>query len=213
MQLATFCDINRPTIGICVQQTSFTICKLKSLNGQSFRSKKGSRPRNWLLRAKPCSGRYADLAVWASRASADEAMAAAQQSPACAAYFGLLQVDSHPKLGYALWRSTRALPVGDFGGMEFSLFRLREGAEESALIPAVRRMVDGLYQNEPGYLGHYVVGDGAGLYADVMLTQTVAQARALCGKWGTGPFAQPCLPYLEKIDPESIDLKFWSRIV
>ncbi len=159
------------------------------------------------------SGRYADLAVWASRASADEAMAAAQQSPACAAYFGLLQVDSHPKLGYALWRSTRALPVGDFGGMEFSLFRLREGAEESALIPAVRRMVDGLYQNEPGYLGHYVVGDGAGLYADVMLTQTVAQARALCGKWGTGPFAQPCLPYLEKIDPESIDLKFWSRIV
>ncbi len=158
-------------------------------------------------------GRYADLVVWASRKSADEAMAVAQYSPACATYFGLLQVDSHPKLGQTLWRSRRALPVADFGGMEFSLFRLRAGVEESALMPAVRQMVVGLYQNEPGYLGHYVVGDGTGLYADVLLTQTVAQARALCDKWGTGPFAQPCLQYLEKIDPESLDLKFWNRIV
>lgn len=159
-------------------------------------------------------GRYADLLHWQSREAADAALAQAARCPACAAYFGLMQVERPPAVGRPLLgRSGAAAPVQ---GMEFSLFRLRPGASEQALASAARRMADGLYRGEPGFLDHMVVrsADGAdtGLYADVVLADSARRARHLCGKWGQGPFDPACLEYLELIAPESVRLQFWDRV-
>lgn len=163
------------------------------------------------------AGRYADLVRWQSRAAADAAVAQAAQCPACAAYFGLMQVERPPAMGRpVLGHGGAAAPVQ---GLEFSLFRLRPGASEQALASAARRMTDGLYRGEPGFMGHMVVrsadgpeGAEPGLYADVLLADSAARARHLCGKWGQGPFHPACLDYLDLIDPESARLQFWDRV-
>lgn len=159
-------------------------------------------------------GRYADLVRWQSPEAATAAMAQAAQCPACAAYFQLMQVDRPPAMGQPLLRQEvrAAAPQG----LEFSLFRLRPGASEQALAAAARRMADGLYRGEPGFVQHLVVrsdaGQDAGLYADVVLADSAQRARHLCGKWGQGPFDPACRDYLELIAPESVRLQFWDRV-
>lgn len=107
----------------------------------------------------------------------------------------------------------QALPsIADFGGMEFSTFRLKNGVTEAALLPAVEAMVQGLYAAEPGFLGHAVLKGEGGVYVDVIFATSQARAAELCGKWGTGPFAPACLPYLETIEEGSAQLAFFERI-
>ncbi|WP_298210370.1 hypothetical protein [Acidovorax sp.] len=106
-----------------------------------------------------------------------------------------------------------ALPaITQFGGMEFSTFRLAPGVTEAELIPAVETMVQSLYAAEPGFLGHAVLRGAEGVYVDVIFATSQARAAELCGKWGTGPFAPACLPYLEKIQEGSAQLAFFERI-
>lgn len=103
------------------------------------------------------------------------------------------------------------LPIG-FGGMEFSTFRLQPGVSQAQLRGAVDAMVAGLYDGEPGFLGHALLLGADGVYVDVVFADTADRARALCAKWGTGPFAEACLPYLQAIEPGSAQLAFFDRV-
>lgn len=158
-------------------------------------------------------GRYADLVAWQSRAAADAAMERAATCPACTAYFGLMRVEQTPRLGRTLFSHGPA--AQRTGGLEFSLFRLRPGADEQALAVAARRMAEGLYRGDPGFVDHMVVrasGQDTGLYADVVLADSAEGARRLCGRWGAPPFAPDCRDYLDLIAPESVQLQFWDRV-
>lgn len=157
------------------------------------------------------AGRYADLIVWQHAQAATSAIAAAAQHPACQAYFALLRSAPPVALGRPLLQHQAEPPA--IGGMEFSLFRLAPGADEAALPAAATQMAQGLYAQEPGFIEHMVLRNDAGLYADVVLASDADSARHLCGKWGQGPFDPACKPYLALIDPASVQLDFWQRVV
>lgn len=157
------------------------------------------------------TGRYADLIVWQNAQAAASAIAVAAQHPACQAYFALLRSALPVALGRPLLQHRAAPP--EVGGMEFSVFRLAPGAEEAALQAAATQMAQGLYVNEPGFVEHIVLRNGTGLYADVVLASDADSARYLCGKWGQGPFDPACEAYLALIDPASVQLDFWQRVV
>jgi hypothetical protein len=155
---------------------------------------------------------YADLVIWQSQACADKAMATASQYPACQAYFALITVDAAPKMGQPIQTSHHRHTTGHIGGMEFSLFRMQANKDEKALINAAERMAAGLYAGEPGFIDHFVLRGSNGVYADVVLASSGERANELCQKWGAGPFTEACLPYLEIIDPSSVEMNFWERL-
>ena len=99
-----------------------------------------------------------------------------------------------------------------FGGMEFSTFKLKHGVSESELFTAVDAMVEGLYSNEDGFLGHAVLRGANDIYVDVVFATSQSRAAELCAKWGTSPFAPACLSYLEKIEEGSVNLAFFQRV-
>ncbi len=99
-----------------------------------------------------------------------------------------------------------------WGGMEFSTFRLQPGVTEAQLRVAVDEMVAGLYADEPGFLGHALLRGADGVYVDVVFADSMERARALCAKWGSGPFAPACMAYLAAICPGSANLGFFERL-
>ncbi|HSX90212.1 MAG TPA: hypothetical protein VLG17_19725 [Pseudomonas sp.] len=107
----------------------------------------------------------------------------------------------------------KALPdISTFSGMEFSVFKLKQGVSEPALLAAVEQMVEGLYAGEEGFLGHAILKGADDIYVDVLFANSAARASELCAKWGSGPFAEACLSYLEKIEEGSARLAFFQRI-
>ncbi len=102
--------------------------------------------------------------------------------------------------------------ISEFGGMEFSAFRLKLGISEADLFAAVDRMVEGLYADEEGFLGHAVLKGADDGYVDVVFATSQTRAAELCAKWDTGPFAPACLSYLEKIEEGSAKLAFFQRV-
>jgi heme-degrading monooxygenase HmoA len=155
---------------------------------------------------------YADLVVWESKECADSAMAIAAQHHACQAYFAMIQVDTAPKMGKPIQTDSHHQATYGIGGMEFSLFRLRQGADEKTLLTAAENMAAGLYADESGFIGHFIVRGGDGMYADVILATSGQRANELCQKWGTDPVSEYCQPYQALIDPSSVQLKFWDRV-
>ena len=107
-------------------------------------------------------------------------------------------------------KSLSGIPA--FGGMEFSTFKLKNGVSESELFGAVDRMVDGLYSNEEGFLGHAILKGEDNTYVDIVFATTQSRVAELCAKWGAGPFAPACLSYLEKIEADSVKLAFFERV-
>jgi hypothetical protein len=107
----------------------------------------------------------------------------------------------------------KSLPdISTFGGMEFSTFKLKRDISEAELFTAVDKMIEGLYSTEEGFLGHAVLKGADGTYVDVVFATSQSRAAELCAKWGTGPFAPACLPYLEKIEDGSANLAFFQRV-
>lgn len=158
------------------------------------------------------AGRYVDMVVWKSREAADIAIAGMGGSQICRTYFSLMRVDSQPSFGTPLLKYGGG--VDSVGGMEFSLFRLRPGVQEHRLTNAARLMAETLYHGEPGFHTHMLMrrDENSDLFADVVLADSAEQARALCGKWGQGPFHPACMDYLDLIEPESVKLEFWNRV-
>lgn len=164
-------------------------------------------------------GRYADLVHWATAKDMAAAMAASNAFPACGAYFALLNVLKAPSLGTAIAQheniedlSAAAPSVAAVGGIEFSLFQPKPGVSDEALCHAAQQMANGLYRGQPGFYGHSVVKSTQGVYADVVFASSGKRAAELCAMWGSGPWAEPCLPYLEMIHPQSIQLAFFETL-
>jgi len=97
-----------------------------------------------------------------------------------------------------------------FEGLEFAVFRLRDGVTEGDLLAALKRVEDEFLSDCDGVYGHFLLkGKTQGLYADVTLARTQELAEAVCQQWLTNPAA---LQYLELLDHDSVDMTFWSRI-
>lgn len=165
-------------------------------------------------------GVYADLVHWARPEDMKKAMATSSDHPVCGAYFALLEVLSAPSLGTAIAHHTHinnpsAVPPSELvlGGMEFSFFKPKPGVSDQVLRDAARHLAHGLYSGQPGYIHHFVVKSELGVYADVVLATSGKRAAELCASWGTGPFAEPCQPYLDLIDPESVQLAFFDALM
>ncbi len=156
---------------------------------------------------------YADLVTWRSLEAAHEAMVKATSSPACAAYFGLMQVDAAPRTGQPV-AVHGAGPT--WGGLEFSHFRLRADSNAAELLSAACEMAQGLYEGQPGFVEHAILHNGRGEYVDLVLADSAARAEALCQSWHSGNepggYAKTCQRYLSLMEPESVQMGFWSRV-
>jgi hypothetical protein len=167
----------------------------------------------WRKTVRLAPGRYADLVLWANAEAAKAAMADAMREPACRSYFDLMTVETSPKTGTTIDRYDAPAP---WGGLEFSRFRLRDGADPTRLIPAAAEMAQGLYAGRAGFVSHAVLHNGDGEYVDVMLASSRSTAEALCGSWledaDSGTYAPACREYLSLIEPSSIRLEFWEKL-
>lgn len=96
-----------------------------------------------------------------------------------------------------------------FAGVEWSRFRLRAGVDESQLMLAAEKAVEGLLRHQSGFQGHAVLRDGEGGYIDMLLADTEAHARAICGMWVSHP---ACADYLSLLEPDSVKLGFHGAL-
>lgn len=99
--------------------------------------------------------------------------------------------------------------IGDFGGLETGIFKLKAGASEAEMLQAAHTMDEAFLSEEDGYLGHCVLRGKDGLYLDIGFATTQEKAEQICAKWTQNEFA---LKYLEFIDPDSVELGFWQRL-
>jgi len=160
------------------------------------------------------SGRYADLVHWSDAAAMRAAMASSPAFPVCGAYFALIEAPEAPSLGVpvAHYEGDADAPVSSVGGLEFSFFLPKDGVTDAMLKSAAKKVADGLYRGQPGYFRHSVMKTEQGMYADVVFASSAKRAAELCGMWGTGPYAEPCLPYLEMIRPETMQIAFFENL-
>ena len=99
--------------------------------------------------------------------------------------------------------------ISGFSGMEFGTFKLKEGASEVAMLKAAEAADNSFLSNEDGFLGHAILKGNNGLYVDISFATTQKKAEEICGKWTSNEFT---LKYIKFIDPESVDMSFWTRI-
>jgi len=99
--------------------------------------------------------------------------------------------------------------ISGFSGMEFGVFKLKEGASEIEMLQAADAADENFLSKEGGFLGHAVLKGKDGLYVDLTFATTREKAEEICGKWMNNEFT---LQYIEFIEPESVDMSFWERI-
>ncbi len=99
--------------------------------------------------------------------------------------------------------------VAGFSGIEFGIFKLKKGVSESEMLKSAKIADQKFLSKEDGFLGHTVLKGEGGLYVDLTFASTKEKAEEICGKWMNNEFT---LKYLEFIDPESVNMSFWSRI-
>lgn len=101
------------------------------------------------------------------------------------------------------------MQLTDFNGVEFATFKLKKGVTEADMLAAAETATLEFFSKEEGVLGHTILKGEAGLYADVTFASTKEKAEAICGKWMSNQFA---LAYLEFINPDSVNMTFWTKI-
>ena len=99
--------------------------------------------------------------------------------------------------------------ISGFSGMEYGVFKLKAGMSEEDMLKTAEIAEKEFFSKEDGFLGHAILKGKDGLYVDLSFATTQDKAEEICGKWMSNEFA---LKYLEFIDPESVDMSFWSRI-
>ncbi|MCF6325372.1 MAG: hypothetical protein L3J89_13810 [Gammaproteobacteria bacterium] len=99
--------------------------------------------------------------------------------------------------------------ISGFSGVEFGIFKLKEGVSESEMLKAAKIADHQFLSKEDGFLGHAVLKGEDGLYVDLTFASTKEKAEEICGKWMSNEFT---LKYLEFIDPKSVSMSFWTRI-
>lgn len=96
-----------------------------------------------------------------------------------------------------------------FGGLEFAIFRLRDGVDEKVLVEASENVDREFLAHEDGILGHVLLRGRDGVYADLAFADSQERAQGVCAKWMANAVA---LKYIELLDEESVDMTFWERI-
>jgi len=99
--------------------------------------------------------------------------------------------------------------IPNFTGIEFGMFKLKNGASESEMLKAAEEADINFLSNEKGFLGHVVLKGENGLYVDLSFATTKKKAEEICGRWIDNEFT---LKYVEFIVPGSVEMSFWSRI-
>ncbi|WP_027389474.1 hypothetical protein [Chrysiogenes arsenatis] len=99
--------------------------------------------------------------------------------------------------------------IEHFGGLEFALFKLRQGVSEAQLLTLAREVEEKFLATKEGLLGHFLLKGDGGVYADVALASTPEIAKAICNEWMEN---ETTLKYLEVIDMDSVEMSFWERI-
>ncbi len=99
--------------------------------------------------------------------------------------------------------------IGQFAGMEFATFKLKDGVSEDKMLEIIKKVDEQFLQKEEGFLGHSTLKGENGVYADVAFATTQEKAQEICGKWMENEIA---LQYVELIDEPSVNMSFWNRI-
>jgi len=99
--------------------------------------------------------------------------------------------------------------ISGFAGMEYGLFKLKEGQSEEGMLKAAKIAEKEFLSTEDGFLGHAILKGKEGFYVDLAFATTQEKAEAICAKWMSNEFT---LKYLECIAPETVEMSFWTRI-
>ncbi len=97
----------------------------------------------------------------------------------------------------------------DFGGVEFGIFKLKAGVSEEVLLEVAKTAEREFLSQEDGFVAHTLLSDGEGRYADVTFATSKKKAKHICDKWLQNEYT---LKYVDLIDPESVDMSFWTRV-
>ena len=99
--------------------------------------------------------------------------------------------------------------IENFVGFEFAAFRLKQGVIEEQLISMSKDVDDKFLSGKDDVLGHFLLKGSDGFYADVVIATTQHRAEEVCQEWLSNDTTKQ---YLELLDPESVNMTFWSRI-
>lgn len=99
--------------------------------------------------------------------------------------------------------------IGNFSGLEFATFKLKEGVSEETMLQMIKEVDSQFLQKEDGFLGHTTLKGKDGIYADVAFATTEQKAKEICEKWMQNDIA---LKYIELVDETSVNMTFWNRI-
>lgn len=96
-----------------------------------------------------------------------------------------------------------------FEGMEIATFKLKEGVTEGDLLSIVKEVEEQFLSRVEGLYGHFVLKGKEGMYADIAMATTQSRAEAICALWLENPITQK---YIELLEPEDVDMSFWTKI-
>ena len=86
--------------------------------------------------------------------------------------------------------------VSNFSGMEFGVFKLKQGASEIEMLKAADAADKNCLSKEDGFLGHAVLKGKDGLYVDLSFATTKEKAEEIGSKWMINEFT---IQYIEFI--------------
>lgn len=99
--------------------------------------------------------------------------------------------------------------TSDFKGIEFAVFKLKDGVTEEKLIELSKKVDEGFLRNQNELLAHFLLKGSENTYADVAIATTQEKAEEYCSQWLENSIA---LQYLELIDSDTVNMTFWSRV-
>lgn len=139
----------------------------------------------------------ADLVIWDSLASAEQAAGVVAQAPEFAPFRD--GITAMTAMGH--YHAGRALSQ-DAQGIELGRFRLKPGTDEAQMRAAYDRMVARHLSQLPGWRGQQLIRLQDGSFVDLALADSQDRAMAICETWHGNA---DCQAFLALIDPISME--------
>lgn len=95
------------------------------------------------------------------------------------------------------------------GGVEFATFRLKEGVTEADLLALAHRVESEFLVQQSELIVHCLLRGADGVYADLVMAPSQSLVEAYCQQWLHNAVAGE---YLTLLDPDSVNMSFWTRI-
>lgn len=99
--------------------------------------------------------------------------------------------------------------ANSFSGVEIAIFRLKDNASEQDVITLSNKIDEEFLSQFDDLYAHFLLKGADGLYADVVLASSQQKAEEICALWNDNELTTK---YIEKIDPESVNMSFWTKI-